>query len=195
MCQTHTHTHTRARGRTNSSVHPQQRDSLGSEWRVVCPTLLEMSESLVRGAGERGGGGRSGRVGVSRQLPQSLAQFRHSCHSKRAGGDTVNFNQLPADTCWEAGGRHMTVHLYLGQLSLRCTVRHVPPPFLISLQDVAPEGVTRVNARFLSFRNDVRVKWVFRGSTSATGVPLKLARAARGVSPLIHEFGLDMVAL
>lgn len=162
---------------------------------MVCPTLLEMSESLVRGAGERGGGGRCGRVGVSRQLPQSLAQFRHSCHSKRAGGDTVNFNQLPADTCWGAGGRHMTVHLYLGQLSLRCTVRHVPPPFLISLQDVAPEGVTRVNARFLSFRNDVRVKWVFRGSTSATGVPLKSARAARGVSPLIHEFGLDMVAL
>lgn len=93
-CQTHSHTCTR----TNSSVHPQQRESLGSEWRVVCPTLLEMSESLAKeGKGEGGG---AGGWGVSRQLPQSLAQFRHSCHSKKAGGDNVIFNQLPADTCW-----------------------------------------------------------------------------------------------
>lgn len=55
----------------------------------------------------------------------------------------------------------MLVHLYLGQLSLRCTVRHVPPPFLISLQDVAAEGVTRVNVHYLSFPDDVRVKWDF----------------------------------
>lgn len=91
---THTHTHAEMHSHANSSDHPQQRDSQGSVRRVVRPALLEMSESL--------GGGRSLRAAAT-----VTCSIGRSCHSKKVGADTVNFNQLAT----LVRGRHMTVHL------------------------------------------------------------------------------------